>query len=327
MRTRSNTKTGAVVRRAMAAGLIGLLLGSGAVTTGCSTNPATGRRSLTLLSWDQERSLGAEAAPQMAQEFGGEVADEQLRAFTRRVGGSMIPHIESGVPELDWEFVMLDSDVINAFALPGGKVYITRELASRMTNEAQFAAVIGHEIGHVTARHGNQRISSQIGFNVLLAGLAIGVGVSDQDSSFRRYGEVGLPALAIGGNLVLLSYGRNEELEADMLGVRYMTGAGYDPIGALQVQELLGSLAGGERPPEFLSTHPHSETRIDAINRLLRGEYAHTQNNPEFRTYEDRYQREVLSRIRRRAADDGSFNLAHAASWCLHCAMAEAGQE
>lgn len=319
-------KKGAFARFGVSFCVLGCVAASPVFFSGCSVNPATGERAFTLLSWEDERRLGSEAAPQFTQEFGGEVPDTALQRYVDGIGHSMAATVEPGVPELDWEFTLLDSDVVNAFALPGGKVFITRGLASRFENEAQLAGVLGHEIGHVTARHGNQRISKQIGFNVLLAGLAIGVGVSEEDSTFRRAGEIGLPALAIGGNVVLLSYGRNEEIEADYLGMRYMSNAGYDPRGQLQVMEILSEAAAGPRPPEFLSTHPHPETRIDRIRELLAGEFAHTQNNPDYGLFEDRYRTQFLGRLSALPPSAHSpavrvaFSQDDPATWCAHCA-------
>ena len=141
--------------------------------TGCTTNPATGAKSFTLLSWEEEKQMGAQAAAGLAEQFGGEVGDTISSDYVREVGQKLLTGIEPGVPDLDWEFTLLNDDLINAFALPGGKVYITRGLAEKLENEAEMAGVLGHEIGHVTARHGNQRISKQIGFNAVLGAAAV----------------------------------------------------------------------------------------------------------------------------------------------------------
>lgn len=268
--------------------------------TACSVNPATGSRSLTLMSWDQEKAMGAEAAPQFTAEFGGPVPDESLQRYVDQVGQRLVAQIEPGVPDLDWEFTLLDSEVINAFALPGGKVFITRGLASRFNSEAQLAGVLGHEVGHVTARHGNQRVSKQIGFNVLLGAAAVGVGVADSDSDIRRYGQYAVPALAVGGNVVLLKYGRDEESEADQLGVRYMARAGYHPIAQREVMEILAEAGGtsGGRPPEWLSTHPFPETRIARLNQIVSEQYPDADTNPAYTRGEQAYQSNMLSRLR-----------------------------
>jgi len=287
----------------------------------CTVNPATGRRSFTLLTWDEEKQLGAEAAPQFTEQFGGEIVNAEINAYIDGVGTHLAEMVEAGVPALEWEFTLLDSDVINAFALPGGKIFITRGLATKLENEAQIAGVLGHEIGHVTARHGNQRISKDLVFNAGLAAGAIAVGMADEDSDFRKYGEVAVPALAIGGNVVLLKYGRDQELEADALGMRYMTRCRYDPRGQLQVMQILAREAGTGRQLEFFSTHPHPESRIDRIRDLLAGEYAHTQGNPEYKLYEDRYRQQFLSQLGAAESADGpgDFVLVLPSTWCAHC--------
>ncbi len=265
--------------------------------TGCTTNPATGKQSFTLLSWEKEKQMGAQAAAGLAAQFGGEVGDSISSGYVREVGFKLVTGIEAGVPDLDWEFTLLNDDLINAFALPGGKVYITRGLAEKLENEAELAGVLGHEIGHVTARHGNQRISKQIGFNIALGAGSIVVGTSSADSDLRKYGQVGLPAMAIGGNVVLLKYGRDEESEADMLGLRYMARAGYDPIGQLRVMQILQEAAKGPRQPEWLSTHPYPETRIKRVQKLLEIQYPDRATNPEYSTYPDAYKARMLDRL------------------------------
>lgn len=264
-----------------------------AVPTGCTTNPATGKTQLTFLSRQQEAQLGAEAAPELRQQFGGAVEHPELQAYVTRVGMSMVPHTEAYFPDLEWEFTLLDSDVINAFALPGGKVFITRGLVDRMDNEAQLAGVLGHEVGHVTARHTSNRISQHL---VFTGGLALGgllVGMSDPGGDVRRVGEVALPALAIGGNLVLLSFNRNEESEADYLGMRYMSRAGYNPRGQLQVMEILRDASeGSPKQLEWLATHPLPDTRIREIQQLLQTTFA--EPAATLPMHEDRFQSQFM---------------------------------
>ncbi len=301
--------------------------------TGCSTNPATGKSSFMLQNWEWERSLAASAGPQFTEEFGGEISDTSIQAYVTEVGTKLtraaVEQAYAEIPELDWDYTLLDSAVLNAFALPGGKVYISRGLADKLKNEAQLAGVLGHEVGHVLARHGNQRISKQIGFNIAMAGLAVGIGLSDEDGDIRKYGQYALPAVAVGGNVVLLSYGRDEELEADRLGISYMVANGWDPVGQRQVMEILGRGAQGQRPPEWLSTHPASETRVRRINEMLKGEYAYTQNNRDYGLFPDRYRDRMLSRLEAlpapRQARAGSFDLAQPMTWCGTCAEGVAG--
>jgi predicted Zn-dependent protease len=270
----------------------------GVLQTGCTTNPATGASSFTLLSWEEEKQMGAQAAAGMAEQFGGEVGETISSAYINEIGMKLVTGIESGVPDLDWEFTLLNDDLINAFALPGGKVFITRGLAEKLGNEAEIAGVLGHEIGHVTARHGNQRISKQIGFNIALSAGSVAVGTSSSDSNLRKYGTIGLPALAIGGNVVMLKYGRNEETEADMLGMRYMSRAGYNPSGQRRVMEiLLEASSGSARQPEWLSTHPYPETRIERIDGLLATSYIGYESNPAYGLFPTAYKERMLDRL------------------------------
>jgi predicted Zn-dependent protease len=265
------------------------------------------------------------------------VPNAQLQSYVSGIGNRMTEFVEPGV-QAEWEFTLLNTNAVNAFALPGGKVFFTRGLAERLTNEAQMAGVIGHEIGHVTARHGNQRISKQIGFNVALVTAAVAVGVSDADSDVRKYGQYAVPALAIGGNVILLKYGREEELEADMLGMRYMSRVGYDPIGQRQVMQVLAELSKGPRQIELLSTHPYPESRIEQIERLLEREYANTQNNPDYQLYEGRYKQQFLDVIAKVAPapqqqqgalpmDDATVALGNPVTWCAHCAAPRTSNE
>lgn len=294
-------------------------------TVGCSVNPATGKRSFTLMSWEREKALGLAAAPEMTEAFGGEVPDASIADYTNEIGAKLVTGVEQGVPDLDWEFTVLNSPVINAFALPGGKIFISRGLAEQLGSEAEFAGVLGHEIGHVTARHSNQQMSAQLGLNFAIGAVAAGVGLSDADSDVRKYGQLGLPAVAVGSNLFLLKFGRSEELEADMLGMRYMSRAGYDPKGQLEVMYILKDAAGGARQPEWLSTHPLPESRIRAIEELLATDYANTQNNPAFKTHQARYQSRMLDQLMTLppapmpSQDAQASAMMHPSLYCQHC--------
>ncbi|MEX0876315.1 MAG: M48 family metalloprotease [Phycisphaerales bacterium] len=305
----------------LTAGVLGAVMLS---PVGCSTNPATGERILTLYSWEEEKQMGAEAAAGLAAEFGGEVEATLPSQYVREVGMKLVAGVEEGVPDLDWEFTLLNTGMVNAFALPGGKIFFTRGLAEKLDNEAQMAGVIGHEIGHVTGRHGNQQISKQIGFNVGLTGLAIGVGLADSDSAVGTYGQVVVPAMAIGGNVVLLKYGRDAELEADMLGMRYMERAGYAPEGMLRVMEVLRELSAGGGQPEWLSTHPHPESRIREIEEYLRDQYAETMDNPAYELGERAYEQKMLQSLRDLPPAPTSM-IDVPALWCGHCRVVAIG--
>lgn len=296
------------------------------IAGGCTTNPATGKQSFTLYSWEDEKQMGTEAAAGLAEQFGGEVEATLPSEYVRTVGMKLVTGIESGVPNLDWEFTLLNTDVINAFALPGGKVFFTRGLAAKLSDEAEMAGVLGHEIGHVTARHGNQRISKQIGFNALLVGTAVAVGVADNDTAVGRYGQVAVPGLAIGGNLVMLKYGRDDESEADMLGMRYMARTGYDPSGQLRVMQVLQDASGGGGGmPEWLSTHPFPETRIEQIKRILREQYPDADDTSRYVVRAEAYRDQMLqplSQLPPAPKTQPTTLLDNPALWCGHCRVA-----
>ena len=261
------------------------------VLSGCSTNPATGRSQFNLLSRSEEIAIGTEAAPVLVEEYGGEVANQRLVAYVERVGRSLVQHTEGDASTLPWEFFLLDSDVVNAFALPGGKVFISRGLASRLSSEAELAGVIGHEIGHVTAKHANERISQQLFVQLGIA--AAGLGASRTDEDVIKYG---VPiVVGIGGQGYLLHFGRNQELEADKLGLRYMAKSGYDPWALLDVMDALQNASSGNGPPEFLSTHPLPDTRMTKIRNLLNKEHYRAATDPRPDRFERRYETEFLA--------------------------------
>jgi len=304
--------------------LLAAVLLAGVPLAGCQKNAATGRSQFLLfgLTPDQELALGAEAAPQFTAEYGGAVPDPAVNNYVTSIGAALAATTEADNPELPWEFTLLDSDVINAFSLPGGKVFISRALAEEMTDEAQLAAVLGHEIGHVTARHTSERLSKANAFQL---GLATVVAATSKDTD-NKWVQLGVPALNVGGQLVLLQFSRDQELEADALGLRYMVNNHYDPAGALAVQQILLEQSGpGGGLDAFLSTHPHPEDRIAQIKRLIATTYAYTQNNPDYQLFPGRFNRLFLSRLSALppAKHDPplptAFALDDPTTWCAHC--------
>ncbi|MDX2132865.1 MAG: M48 family metallopeptidase [Planctomycetota bacterium] len=260
---------------------------------GCQKNTTTGRSQFLLLSLEQEAQLGAEAKPQMLAEMGGEIARGEIRAYVTQVGNRLlVPALERD-PEmraLAWEFTVLDSDVINAFALPGGKVFMSRGLMQKMTNEAQLAAVLGHEIGHVTARHGNERVSRT-------AAAQMGLEVASSVLSGSESGPLITQLAGQGTQLFLMRYDRRQESESDSLGAEYMVGVKYDPMGAVQVMEILAEAAGGQSPPEILSTHPDPARRAQDLRAKIAAEFSFSQGNPEYTLREAEFRQNVLRRL------------------------------
>lgn len=269
--------------------LIGTLGVFAFVLSGCTTNLATGRSQFNLLSRSQEIAIGTEAVPTLVEDYGGEVSNEAVSAYVERIGWKMVEHTEGDASSLPWEFILLDSDVINAFALPGGKVFVSRGLAVKLSSEAELAGVIGHEIGHVTARHANERISQ--GMLVQFGIIAASVGANESDDDLIRYG---IPVVVgVGGQGYMLKFGRSQELESDKLGLRYMAAAGYDPWALLDVMEVLQKASNGGSQPEFLSTHPHPDSRMSQIRTILQDE--HPRGGAVLGRFEERYDRKLLA--------------------------------
>ena len=292
-----------------------------AVAFGCSINPATGERQLNMLSEGQEISIGDEAAPQFLDEYGGEIPSSAIRDYVSDLGERLAAVSER--PDLPWEFHVVDSAVINAFALPGGKVFMSRGLLEKMTNEAQLAGVLGHEIGHVTAQHIGQQMTRQ----QLVAVGAVAAGVAAQVSDETWVKVLGAGA-GVGGGVYLLKFGRDQESQADTLGLRYMSKLGYNPVGQVQVMEILKNASErGGGAPEFLSTHPLPETRIKRLIDEIREDYPDHDNPQVYKFAEDRFEREVLDRLedlprarhtgQERSSDAGAADEVERAAWVV----------
>jgi predicted Zn-dependent protease len=223
----------------------------------CAVNPVTGRRQIALVTESQEIAMGAEADPQITAEF-GLYDDAKLAAYVDAVGQKLAR--VSHRPHLQFHFRVLDSPVINAFALPGGYIYVTRGILAHMNNEAELAMVLGHEIGHVTARHGVEQHARQTLFG---AGLGLG---SLLAPGFARWSQ----AIQQGLGLLFLKYGRDDENQADDLGVGYSLAAGYDAEAGARFFEVLDrqSQESGQSLPGWLSTHPAPADRVQHTRGL-----------------------------------------------------------
>lgn len=234
-------------------------------------NPVTGKRQHIAMTEQEEMSLGLQAAPRMAAEMGGEVDpnDEKAREVSR-IGLKIVADGDAArSPYADnFHFHLLaDPKTVNAFALPGGQIFITLGLYTKLKDEAELAGVLGHEIGHVVNRHAAQQMAKGRLGRILAA--AVGVGASDD----RGRGATAQMAAEMANNMLQLKYGRNDESEADMAGIRYMAQAGYDPAAMLDVMKILKDVSAGNRQPEILSTHPLPESRIEALQAALQSEY------------------------------------------------------
>jgi beta-barrel assembly-enhancing protease len=231
-------------------------------------NPVTGEKQHVALSVDQEKVLGLEAAPEMAAKMGGVVPEgDPQAALVQQVGRKIVaqsdasrsPYVES------FDFHLLaDPETINAFALPGGQIFITKGLLDRMQTEQELAGVLGHEVGHVIHRHAAEQIAKgQLG-----AALSQAVGVAASDGSDG--GQRAAMIAAMVNQVVQLRYGRADESESDRYGIDAMADAGYDPRAMLEVMKILAQAGGGQRQPEWLSSHPLPETRVAEIEEYIR---------------------------------------------------------
>lgn len=225
------------------------------------TNPVTGKKQLLVMSEQEEIALGKSSDPQVMAEFGA-YDDPKLQAFINQKGQEMVKI--SHRPTLPFQFKVVDSDVVNAFALPGGFVYFTRGIMAHFNNEAEFAGVLGHEIGHVTARHGALQQRSQILGTIGLIGVLVAV------PGAAEFAE----PLSQGMQLLLLKNGRDHESQSDELGVEYSTKIGYDAKEMAEFFSTIDRLSGGPegRVPNFLSTHPNPLDRFKRVGELAEAE-------------------------------------------------------
>jgi predicted Zn-dependent protease len=226
---------------------------------GCAVNPATGGRNFMLVSRSQEKQLGKDAHPKLIKEFGGVYNDPRVTGYVEYLGRKLATVTET--PSDEFTFTVLDNPIVNAFAAPGGYVYISRGLMALAESEAELAGVLGHELGHVVARHSSQRISKAT--------------VAGALSGLLGAGQVGQ---ALGG-LYLTSFSRDQEMEADRLGVRYISRAGYDPaamtsfLAKMGANSRLQAQIAGRDPNDvdkrdIMSTHPRTKERVQQAMQL-----------------------------------------------------------
>ena len=230
-----------------------------AACAACATNPATGARQLSLVSESQEIQMGREYDREVATSI-GLYPDSVLQRYLQQFGARLAATSER--PNLPWSFRVVDDPVVNAFALPGGFIYVTRGILAHLNSEAELAGVVGHEIGHVTARHTASRITKQ---QLAQVGLAVGSIASPQ---LERY--AGLASTAL--NVLFLKYSRDDESQADHLGLRYMRRGNYDPREMPNVFRMLDRVSAAEsggRIPEWLATHPNPENRRERIEQEI----------------------------------------------------------
>jgi beta-barrel assembly-enhancing protease len=235
-----------------------------------SVNPVTGEKQhLGSISPEQEVALGLQAAPEMAAQHGGETRDARAGALVESVGRRVLEKSSASKGPYRYQFhTLADPNTINAFALPGGQVFITMGLLKKLRTEGELAGVLGHEIGHVVARHGAEHMAKQQ-LTQGLTGAAVMATMDPNNPNSMRSAQV----LQMVSNMVQMKFGRNDELESDRLGVQFVSEAGYDPRAMVGVMEVLRSAGGGGRQPEFFSTHPNPDNRIEKIQAAIQDRF------------------------------------------------------
>lgn len=228
---------------------------------GCARNPATGRQELMLVSEAQEIEMGTQYDKEVVATI-GLYPDPALQRYIQDLGTRLAATSER--TKLPWTFRVVDDPAVNAFAVPGGYIYVTRGILAHLNSEAELASVVGHEIGHVTARHTASQLSKQ-----QLAGLGLAIGAI-ASSTIERYAGIASQALGV----LFLKFSRDDENQADQLGLRYVQRANYDPRQMPQVFRMLERVSaaqgGGGRLPEWLSTHPNPANRLERINTQIK---------------------------------------------------------
>ncbi len=228
-------------------------------------NPVTGEVQNVSMSVEQEVALGQQAAPEMAAQHGGLAQSEELQQRVDTIGQAILAQSEASEAPYPFEFHALEDDeTVNAFALPGGQVFVTEGLINLLKSDGELAGVLAHEIVHVVGRHSAEQVARA----QLAEGLSGAAVIASYDPNNPASAGSAQVAQLI-AQTVNMKFGREDELEADKLGVRYMADAGYDPRALIRVMQVLGEASEGARPPEFLSTHPDPGRRVEQIEAAI----------------------------------------------------------
>lgn len=231
--------------------------------TPAEVNPFTGRKQHLDLDPQSEIQMGLASRAEMAAQHGGLSPDASARDHVNRIGQKIVRSTDVSRTPYRFDFHLLaDRRVVNAFALPGGQIFMTEALYRMLGSEDEIAGVLGHEIGHVVGRHSSEQIAKSNLFNGITSAVIIGASGGDGAYDTARVAQMI-------NQLVTLKYGRSDELEADRLGVRFLFECGYRPEGLIRVMEVLAKAGGGANPPEFLSTHPDPGNRAERIREEI----------------------------------------------------------
>jgi len=248
--------------------------------SGCAVNPITGEEQFMLIAEQQDVEIGRKYAPEVEKQMGGRIDNEDLQNYIDSVGQKLarVSH------RTDWEyrFAALNDESVNAFALPGGYVFITKGMLEKLETEAQLAAILAHELVHIVARHSSAAMSQQIGFELLLSA------VTSEETSRGV-----LTAADLGWQILGLQYSKKDEREADLGGLDYMVQAGYSPYGMVETMQMLEE-ENAVRPIEFFSTHPAPQNRMAYLNARIQIGY---HNLAGLRVGKENYNRSVLQQL------------------------------
>ncbi len=254
-------RSGINIRLLLMLGVIGFSVIKYFLTS--SINPVTGEKQHVSLSPEQEIAMGLQSAPQMAAEFGGEYNDPKVQNAIKAIGKKLVQSTNAAKSPYQFEFhVLADPETVNAFALPGGQIFITIGLLKRLETPDQIAGVLGHEIGHVINRHSAEHIAKQGLLQGVVQGVVMG---ASGDGSGMGTAQIAQYV----GSMINMKFGRDDELESDKYGIHYMFESGYKPEQMIRVMEILEEATGGRKQSEFASSHPSPENRIVKIKEEI----------------------------------------------------------
>jgi predicted Zn-dependent protease len=250
------------------------------LVAGCTTNPITGKTELMLLSEDQDIEIGRQYAPEIEKQMGGKIPDQALQNYINTIGQRIarVSHNQS----FKYTFTALQDKSVNAFALPGGYIFITKGMLQNLQTEAQLAGILAHEIVHVVARDVANAMSTQIGIDLLLSAV-----------TSEKTPQTALTVAQLSTQVMSLRFSRTDEKEADLGGLDYMIAAGYNPYGLVESMEMLAAQS-QERPIEFLSTHPAPENRSAYLKQSIMTKQFSLANT---KIGKEEYKTTVLSRL------------------------------
>jgi predicted Zn-dependent protease len=252
-----------------------------ALCTGCAVNPLTGEQELMLMTESQDLDIGKKYAPQIEKQMGGKIPDNALQNYINSVGQkvAMVSHRRTW----EYQFTALDDDMVNAFALPGGYIFITKGMLKHLTTEAQLASILGHEVAHIVARDTAALMSREIGIEILLAAVT-----TESTSSTAR------TAADLTRQIIGLRFSRRDEKDADYAGLDYMVRAGYNPNGMVETMQMLQDQQ-KNRTIEFLSTHPNPANRVAYLKDRIASRYRKLEG---LKIGKDEFNTVVLSRLK-----------------------------